>query len=51
MAGHLLKAGYDLRLFTRTRGKADKLLKMGAQGAESPGEAAEVSDVVFTMLG
>mgnify|MGYP001254594454 FL=1 len=51
MAGHLLKTGYDLRLFTRTRGKAEKLLKMGAQWADSPGEAAEVSDVVFTMLG
>ena len=51
MAEHLLKAGYDLRLFTRTRGKAEKLLKMGAQWEDSPGEAAEVSDVVFTMLG
>jgi 3-hydroxyisobutyrate dehydrogenase len=51
MAGHLLKAGYDLRLFTRTRGKAEKLLKLGAQWADSPGEAAEVSDVVFSMLG
>ena len=51
MAGHLLKAGYDLRLFTRTRGKAEKLLKMGAQWTDSPGEAAEASDVVFSMLG
>lgn len=51
MAEHLLNAGYDLRLFTRTRGKAEKLLKMGAQWEDSPGEAAEVSDVVFTMLG
>ena len=51
MAGHLLKAGYDLRLFTRTRGKAEKLLKMGAHWADSPGEAAKVSDVVFSMLG
>lgn len=51
MAGHLLKAGYDIRLFTRTRGKAEKLLKMGAQWTDSPGEAAEASDVVFSMLG
>lgn len=51
MAGHLLKAGYDVRIFTRTREKAEKLLKIGAQWADSPGEAVEASDVVFSMLG
>ena len=51
MAGHLLKAGYDVRIFTRTRQKAEKLLKIGAQWADSPGEAVEASDVVFSMLG
>ncbi len=51
MAGHLLKAGYDVRIFTRTREKAEKLLKIGAQWADSPGEAVETSDVVFSMLG
>ena len=51
MARHLLQAGYELRIFSRTRGKANKLLEMGALWTDSPGEAAEASDVVFSMLG
>ncbi|MBO26761.1 MAG: oxidoreductase [Opitutales bacterium] len=51
MATHLLQAGYEMRVFSRTRAKAEKLLEMGAQWADSPAEAAEASQVVLSMLG
>jgi len=51
MATHLLQAGYEMRVFSRTRAKAEKLLEMGAQWADSPAEAAEESQVVLSMLG
>ena len=51
MAGHLLTAGFDLTIFSRTKEKASKLLAQGAAWANSPREVAELSDVVFTMVG
>ncbi len=51
MAGHLLDAGYALRVFNRTRAKADSLVERGAVWADSPGEAAEGADVIITMVG
>ncbi len=37
MAGHLLEAGYRLRVHNRTRAKAEELLAKGADWAESAG--------------
>ena len=51
MAGHLLSDGYALRVFNRTRSRADDLVAAGAQWCDSGAEAASGSDVVFTMLG
>lgn len=50
MAGHLLKAGYSLTVFSRTKSKADALLAAGAKWANSPAEVANASDVVITCL-
>lgn len=50
MCGHILKAGYPVTVFNRTRSKAEELIKNGARWAESPCEVAECSDVVFTMV-
>ncbi|MCD6464848.1 NAD(P)-binding domain-containing protein, partial [Candidatus Bathyarchaeota archaeon] len=50
MAMNLLKAGYPLTVWNRTRSKMDELVAMGAYGAESPKEVAEKSDVVITMV-
>ncbi|WP_077624213.1 NAD(P)-dependent oxidoreductase [Sediminibacillus massiliensis] len=50
MAGHLLKNDYEVIVYNRTRNKAESLQKQGAANASSPKEAAEKSDVVFTML-
>lgn len=41
MAGHLLAAGHEVRVHTRTRAKAEPLLAAGALWAESPAAAAE----------
>lgn len=51
MAGHLLAAGAELRVYTRSRAKAQPLLAAGAGWADSPGEASEGAALVFTMVG
>lgn len=51
MARHLLRAGYPLVVFNRTRAKAEPLLGAGARWAESAGEAASMADVTITMVG
>ena len=51
MAGHLLEAGHDLTLFTRTRAKAESLLDRGASWADSPSAAADGADVVVSIVG
>ncbi len=50
MCGHLLEAGIEVTVFNRTKAKADKLLANGARWAESPKQAAQDKDVVFTMV-
>ena len=50
MAGHLLAAGHTLVLFTRTKKRAESLLKRGATWASSPAEAATAADIVFICV-
>ncbi|WP_414463024.1 NAD(P)-dependent oxidoreductase [Hyphomicrobium sp. DY-1] len=49
IAANLLKAGYDVTVYNRTRAKAEALASQGAKVASTPGEAA-TGDAVFTML-
>lgn len=51
MSGHLLSAGYDVFVYTRTKIKADDLLKQGAVWCDSAAAVAQASDVIFTMVG
>jgi 3-hydroxyisobutyrate dehydrogenase len=51
MAGHLLKAGYPLVIYSRTKEKANELLEKGATWAETPKAVAERADVIFTIVG
>lgn len=51
MCGHLIEAGHQVCVTTRTRRRATGLLDAGATWAESPAEAAAGADVVFTMVG
>jgi len=50
MAGHLLGAGHQLRVFTRTKAKADALLRRGARWCESPADAAREAEFVFVCV-
>lgn len=51
IAGHLLDAGYELRVHNRTREKAEGLVARGARWSDSVEEAVRDAEVVFTMLG
>jgi 3-hydroxyisobutyrate dehydrogenase len=51
MAGHLLDAGHELRVFNRTPSRAQALVERGASWCASPAEVAAGAEVVFTMLG
>lgn len=51
MASHLLKAGYPLHLFNRSREKAATLLELGAIWHNSPKELAQECDVIITIIG
>ena len=50
MAGHLLAAGHDLTVFTRTKSKARALTTRGAKWAASAAEAASSADFVFVCV-
>lgn len=51
MARHLLKAGYPLLAYTRTKEKAEDLLQEGAVWKETVADLAREADVVMTMVG
>jgi 3-hydroxyisobutyrate dehydrogenase-like beta-hydroxyacid dehydrogenase len=50
MAERLLKAGFSVSVYNRTKKKADPLLVQGAHWCESAAAAAASTDVVFSML-
>ncbi|WEO96928.1 NAD(P)-dependent oxidoreductase [Streptomyces sp. FXJ1.172] len=50
MARNLCRAGLDVRVWNRTRAKAEPLAAEGARVAGTPAEAVEGADVVLTML-
>lgn len=51
MAGHLLTAGHELTVFTRTRSKAEPLLGHGARWADDAAQAAAGANAVCVMVG
>ena len=50
MAHNLLKAGFQLRVYNRTSGKAESLAKQGARVVDQPSQAAAPGGIVVTML-
>ena len=50
MSRNLLKAGFQLTVHNRSRGKVDELARHGAKAAASPAEATQGSDVVLACL-
>ena len=51
IAHNILKAGYPLTVYNRTKEKAAPLIEAGAQWADSPALAAQHADVVISMVG
>ena len=50
MAQNLLRAGFPVTVYNRTRRRADELQKLGARVADSPRAAAAESEVVITIV-
>lgn len=52
MAGHLVRCGHDVTVWNRTRLKVDNWTRThGGRAADSPAEAAQNADLVFTCVG
>ncbi|GLI51640.1 MULTISPECIES: NAD(P)-dependent oxidoreductase [Tepidanaerobacter] len=51
MAKNLIKAGYELLVYNRTKSKAQELIELGAAWKDSPAEIAKEADAVITMVG
>lgn len=51
MAGHLIKAGYKVLVYNRTKARAEELLQMGAVWKDTPADVAKESQVIITMVG
>jgi len=50
MAGNLLKAGYQLNIYSRTKSKAQSVIDAGGVWVTSPAAAAGDADVVITCV-
>ncbi|AHI55505.1 NAD(P)-dependent oxidoreductase [Listeria ivanovii] len=51
MASHLLEAGYEVFVYTRTKSKAEGLLEKGAHWEAEPNDLAAKVDVLISMVG
>lgn len=51
MIQNLMNAGHQLYIYTRTKAKADKLIKKGANWVENPKEIAKNTEIIITMVG
>jgi 3-hydroxyisobutyrate dehydrogenase len=50
MAGHLLEAGHEVAVASRSRGPIDAAVSLGAHDAGTPGRVAEVSEVIIVCV-
>lgn len=48
---HLLKAGYSVAVYNRTKSKTDELVAQGAIWHDTPASVTKVSDVIFSIVG
>ena len=51
MALHILKAGYPVNVFNRSKEKTIPLIEQGAVWHSSPREVAAHSDIIITIIG
>ncbi len=50
MSANLVKAGYELSVYNRTKEKCAPLARLGAEVQSSPAEVAQASDIVITIV-
>jgi 3-hydroxyisobutyrate dehydrogenase len=50
MAFNLLRAGYKMNVYNRSKDKAEELLQAGAEWAHSPREVCERSEIIVIMV-
>lgn len=50
MSANLLKAGYSVTVYNRTKSRAEAVIKKGAVWADSPAKAADGNEVVITCV-
>ena len=51
MAGHLMNAGHELYVYSRTKAKCGDIIEKGAHWCDTPKAVAENTDIVFTIVG
>ncbi|GGA84516.1 NAD(P)-dependent oxidoreductase [Ornithinibacillus halotolerans] len=51
MVKNLLLAGYEVNIYTRTKAKAEELIRQGATWTNSVAEVASQSNVIITIVG
>jgi 3-hydroxyisobutyrate dehydrogenase len=51
MAAHLLKAGYEVAVYSRTKAKAADLISQGAVWRDTVAEIAACNNLIITMVG
>jgi len=51
MCGHLLAAGHEVKVYTRTKASAESIIAAGAKWCDTPGEVARDSEFVFSIVG
>lgn len=51
MASNLLKGGYDLLVYNRTKSRADNLVESGAKWKDTVSDLAKQADVVISIVG
>ena len=47
---NLIKGGFEVVVYNRTKAKETELIEAGAKSVDSPQQLLEMCDVVFTML-
>lgn len=51
MAGHLIDAGFEMHIFTRTKARAQELIDRGAIWHDDVAGVAAAAEVIFTIVG
>lgn len=51
MAQHILDAGYEVVIYTRTKEKATSLIENGAHWKDNVADVAKVAQIIITMIG